>query len=112
MRVSGPNPNVNHASHAPTTDTFVTHGPSIQCAYCQGNHYSASCDKVKDVKVRKDILLKNGHCFNCLKANHKLKDCRSPKTFRNCHQRHHQSICTSGLSPEAEPFIPQSKPKS
>ena len=79
-------PNVNHASHVPITGTFVTHCPSIQCAYCQGHHYSASCDKVKDVKARKDILLKNSHCFNCLKANHKLKDCRSPKTCRNCHQ--------------------------
>ena len=104
-------PNASHASHAPTAGTFVTHGPSIQCAYCQGHHYSASCNKIKDVKARKDILLKNGRCFNCLKANHKLKDCRSPKTCRNCHQRHHQSICTSGLSANAEPFVPQSKPK-
>jgi len=79
--------------------------------YCQGHHYSATCDKVKDVKARKDILLKNGRCFNCLKANHKLKDCCSQKICCNCHQRHHQSICTSGLSAEAEHFVPQSKLK-
>ena len=52
-------------------------------------------------------MLKSGRCFNCLKGNHKLKECRSPKTCRRCHQRHHQSIC-SVLLAEAEPFIPQS----
>jgi len=112
VRVSGPNPRSSlmliMLATPLTTGTFVTHGSSIQCVYCQGHHYSAACNKVK---ARKNILLKNGCCFNCLKANHKLKDCRSPKTCCNCHQRHHQSICTSGLSAEAEPFVPQSKPK-
>ena len=96
-------PNTNH----PTAGTFVTNGVGIQCVYCKGQHYSASCDKVQDVKARKDILLKSGRCFNYLKDNHKLKECRSPKTCRRCHQRHHQSIC-SVLSAEAETFIPQS----
>ena len=96
-------PNTNHS----TAGTFVTNGVGIQCVYCKGQHYSASCDKVQDVKARKDILPKSGRCFNCLKDNHKLKECRSPKTCRRCHQRHHQSIC-SVLSAEAETFIPQS----
>jgi len=82
VRVSGPNPRSSlmlyHVSHTPNW-YFVTHGPIIQCAYCKGHLYSASCDKVKDFKARKDILLKNGCCFNCLKAYHKLKDCCSPK---------------------------------
>ena len=46
----------------------------------------AFCDKVKDIKAR--------------------RDCRSPRTCHNCHQRHHQCIC-SALSAEAEPFVPQ-----
>jgi len=98
--------NINPIAHTPTAGTFVTQGTGVHCAYCRGLHYSASCDKVKDIKARKDILLKSGRCFNCLKANHKLKDCRSPKTCRNCRQRHHQSIYSSSLSAEAEPFVP------
>ena len=109
----GSNPISNHIrttpnTTPPTAGTFIAQGVGIQCVYCKGQHYSASCDKVQDVKARKNLLLKSGRCFNCLKGNHKLRECRSPKTCRNCHQRHHQSIC-SGLSAEAEPFIPQSK---
>ena len=52
-------------------------------------------------------MLNSGRCFNYLKGNHKLKECRSPKTCWKCHKRHHQSIC-SVLSAEAEPFVPQS----
>ena len=44
----------------PTTSTFVTQGVSMQCVYCKGQHYSASCDKVQNVKAWKDILLKTG----------------------------------------------------
>ena len=40
-------PNTNH----PTAGTFVTNGVGIQCVYCKGQHYSASCDKVQDVKA-------------------------------------------------------------
>ena len=93
-------------TNPPTAGTFTTQGVNVQCVYCKGQHYSASCDKVQDVKARKDILLKSGRCFNCLRSNHKLRECRSPKTCRNCYQRHHQLIC-SGLSAEAKPFVPQ-----
>lgn len=97
-------------SYIPTAGTFVTQGTTLLCcAYCQGQHYySASCDKFKDVKAHKDILLKSGRCFR--QTNHKLKDFHCPKTCSNCHQWHHQSIC-SGLSPEAEPFVPQTNTK-
>ena len=71
--------------------------------YCNASHFSASCDKVVDVKDRKDILIKKGRCFNCLKANHKTTECSSTKTCHLCHKKHHQSICNS-LSCQAEPF--------
>lgn len=44
--------------------------------------------------------------FQLFEGNHKLKECRSPKKCRNCHQNHHQSICSS-LSAEAKPFVQQ-----
>ena len=94
-----------HGHNPPISSTFTTQGHNIQCVYCSGQHYSASCDMVKFVKDRKDILIKSDHCFNCLKPIHKTRDCRSQRTCRICHQRHHQSICNN-LFVEPKPFVP------
>ena len=88
-----------------TASSLVANNFKISCVYCKGPHYSASCDKVREVKARKDILIKTGRCFNCLRTNHKTKECLSTKTCRICHKRHHQSICNS-VSSQAEPFVP------
>lgn len=77
----------------PTASSLVASNYKPRCVYCDDEHYSASCPKVTTVSDRKGILLRTGHCFNCLRTRHKSKDCDSTKTCRNCHQRHHQSIC-------------------
>ena len=82
--------------HIPSASTLVSNEFKLRCAYCKGPHYSASCDKVQSVKDRRDILLKGGKCFNCLKPNHKVRDCRNSHTCRTCGKRHHQSICDQG----------------
>ena len=87
----------------PTASSLVANSYSVHCVYCNVPHFSASCDKVLEVKDRKDILIKKGRCFNCLKANHKTRECTSTKTCRICHRKHHQSICNS-LSHRAEPL--------
>jgi len=97
----------SHSRHIHTAGAFVSQNRQIKCVYCNGLHYSASCDKVRDVKDHRDILIKTGRCFNCLKANHKTKECLSTKTCRLLHKKHHQSICNS-LSAHVEPFVPSS----
>ena len=77
-----------------TASTLVAHNSSVQCVYCNEAHYSASCQRVRGSKERKEILLRSGRCFNCLKTNHKSRDCDSGKTCRYCRRRHHQSICS------------------
>ena len=77
----------------PTANALFTRNSSVQCVYCNEDHYSASCKKVTGYKERKEILLQSGRCFNCLKTNHKSRDCDSHKTCRHCHRKHHQSIC-------------------
>ena len=62
---------------------------NIQCIYCGQAHYSASCEHVKDITERKNILLRDRRCFRC----HREKDCRIRRTCRNCGFGHHQSIC-------------------
>lgn len=51
------------------------------------------------MKERRDILLKMGRCFNCLKTNHKVKDCCNTRTCCTCGKRHHQSICDHQKQP-------------
>jgi hypothetical protein len=65
----------------------------IQCVYCEGQHYSASCEKVVNSEARKKILGTSGRCFNCLRKGHPARSCTSERKCRHCSGRHHQSIC-------------------
>ena len=82
----------SHASHH-TASSLYAGSKRVQCAFCNEEHFSASCQKVTRVSKRKEILLKYDRCFTCLKPNHKLRECNSTKTCRHCHRKHHQSIC-------------------
>lgn len=83
----------NQTPPQPSASTLLTSGSSIKCVYCGECHYSASCAKFKTSQERKGILLRSGRCFNCLKTNHKSRDCGSTRTCRHCNRKHHQSIC-------------------
>jgi len=93
-------------SHNPTGSSLVINSSNVSCVYCHQNHFSASCTKVVNLKDRKDILMKSGRCFNCLRGNHKSKDCDSSKNCRYCHRRHHQSICEQCPTIKREPVTP------
>ena len=84
----------NRGSSNYTASSLVSN-TSIRCVYCNESHYSASCKRVSNVQDRRDILLKSGRCFNCLKTSHKSRDCNSRKMCRYCHRKHHQSICST-----------------
>ena len=56
--------------HDPSASSLVAQHQSVKCVYCTGNHFSASCSTVKDIKEHKAILMHSGRCFNCLKPNH------------------------------------------
>ena len=74
--------------------TVRDHGPGRRkCVYCGEDHYSASCEKVKDVSTRKDLIKRDGRCFICLAKGHRAAQCRSMKRCRKCNNRHHQSLC-------------------
>ena len=82
-----------NSSFNSTASSLVTNNHKLQCVYCDGEHFSASCPKITTVKDRRDILLRSGRCFNCLKTRHKSRECNSLQNCRYCHKRHHQSIC-------------------
>ena len=91
------------SSHNSTGSSLVINGSNVSCVYCHHNHFSASCTKVVELNERRDILKRSGRCFNCLRSNHKSKDCDSSKNCRNCHRRHHQSICEQCPTIKLEP---------
>ncbi|KAL5490750.1 hypothetical protein EMCRGX_G015929, partial [Ephydatia muelleri] len=65
------------------------------CVFCDQSHYSTHCRVVADQEKRKQLLLKAGRCFICLKKGHLSRDCRSSRGCYNCGGRHHSSICKS-----------------
>ena len=79
---------------SPSTSSALFTGSQIpKCVYCEGEHYSSSCQVVKDLKERRAILMRGGRCFVCLKPQHRAKDCDPNKNCRRCHKRQHQSLC-------------------
>ena len=52
-KVKLPQSDTRSGHNLPTANALVTHGHNIQCVYCNGQNYSASCDKVCEVKARK-----------------------------------------------------------
>eukprot|EP00794_Sanderia_malayensis_P000965 gene965-biopygen216 len=64
------------------------------CVYCEeSKHKSYECDKIQEVEKRRDILRQKRLCFNCTGANHRALECQVKSGCRNCHSRHHTSIC-------------------
>ena len=66
---------------------------NIKCVYCGKNHFSSDCRTVADVLKRKEILKRNGRCFNCIGSGHMTRNCERKKKCTNCNGSHHQSIC-------------------
>ena len=48
---------------------------------------------VTDVERRREIFLRHGRCYICLKARHISRYCRSNLRCVKCQRRHHVSIC-------------------
>lgn len=64
-----------------------------RCTMCGKNHFIMLCDtyQSKTAEDRKQHVLANGLCFNCL-GRHKLNECASKKTCSACNARHHTSL--------------------
>ena len=77
----------------------------IKCIFCKEGHYSASCTKVQDVQLHKELLRRERRCFSCLSVGHKVSQCMSSRRCRNCNRRHHQSICNAqeNVPPQTPP---------
>ena len=98
--------NSRFRNQPPTANSLVTQQSGsfkIKCAFCQNEHYSASCDVIRDIAQRRNILERGKRCLNCLRLGHNAKECQNPKTCRHCQERHHQSICSLLDQPRPKP---------
>ena len=72
------------------------------CVYCKGDHCSASCEQVNTMVDRREVLLKEGCCFLCLTSGHRANQCSSNRKCHKYNQKHHQSLCKQGTTPNTE----------
>ena len=100
--------NPNPRSMNPTASSLYASNQAPKCVYCDGDHYPSAYTAIKEVKDRRAFLLRTGRCFNCLRPQHRARQCESAKKCKHCHKKHHQSICDK--STPCEPTAPPSEP--
>ncbi|XP_078357312.1 uncharacterized protein LOC144642205 [Oculina patagonica] len=77
----------------PPKPFFVyTANTKVKCTACNGSkHNLAYCQsfKAKSLSEKRNFVMEQGLCFNCLKAKHTSKQCPSPNCCLKCGKRHH-----------------------
>ena len=66
---------------------------SVQCRFCDANHWSDECNKYDTAEKRKQRI--KGCCYRCLKQGLNANDCPKGITCAHCNKRnhHHRSLC-------------------
>ena len=82
-------------------------GKQMNSAFGLEGHKHKDCQKVKNVKEHKQILLKYGRCFNCITEVHVSRECKTTITCNYCKGKHHSCLCCAdpageGKMPETE----------
>lgn len=73
-----------------STFTYSTQTRKPYCHLCKNEHYTQNCQKLLDTSVseRAKVFKKANLCFNCLRANHQIKDCTA-HNCKKCNGKHH-----------------------
>ena len=83
-KLNGLNANRHHS--------YVTQFKAF-CHLCKGSHFTQYCERLVNVAVpeRIKIVKRSNLCFNCLKSNHKLEECKS-SSCKTCNKKHHSLL--------------------
>ncbi|KAL7079170.1 hypothetical protein ACQ4LE_001254 [Meloidogyne hapla] len=76
------------------------------CSLCGvgPEHYPSKCPTWNISQKRQSRLLEQHRCLNCLRGDHTLNQCPSPKKCRTCGGRHHFIVCVrQRLTERGEP---------
>ncbi|KAL5238639.1 hypothetical protein ACI65C_006049 [Semiaphis heraclei] len=67
----------------------ITNENRAKCIICNTEHFLFQCMKFKQLTVeeRRDLVFKNRLCFNCLRADHQVRHCKS-SSCTQCDKRH------------------------
>nr|XP_026498604.1 uncharacterized protein LOC113402535 [Vanessa tameamea]XP_026498685.1 uncharacterized protein LOC113402600 [Vanessa tameamea]XP_026500528.1 uncharacterized protein LOC113404014 [Vanessa tameamea] len=105
------NKNYNYNNSHGAKVMLATNSSSMRCEYCSEPHKLCFCKKFtkQPVEGRREFVMKNRICFNCLGSNHTVYDCKKVTTCRVCRKRHHsllhfnpQSEQTTSVKPTIE----------
>lgn len=68
--------------------------PGNKCPLCGAKHGIGFCSafRRKSIIQRREFLLKENLCFNCLGRNHQVSECPSSHNCRRCQSRHHTMV--------------------
>ena len=67
--------------------------------FCKGNHRASECQVVTNIDERREILKKQGRCFNCLRrGGHLALNCDTKIQCFKCSGRHHLAVCNSSMA--------------
>lgn len=80
----------------PTVEALLASSePHKKCAFCKesNTHWSDECPRYRTTEARKAQI--PGHCFNCLRPDHKIASCKRLKSCYYCKRlkHHHSSLC-------------------
>ena len=83
----------------------------LECTMCKGDHHLAKCQSFvdKSINEKKQFIVDNRLCYNCLQSGHTVRDCRSRRyTAINCGRKHHTLIHPSNSQEAQESDRPSS----
>ena len=94
----------NKPNYSPHRKTFITSHTDkpLLCPCCKAAHSIYKCIKIQtmDIASRRKLINDLNLCPNCLRAGHKVVDCRSRTNCLICNSRHntllHVDVSTSG----------------
>ena len=82
-----------------TVATLQSSNSNPHCSFCGQSHPSERCETVREPEERKQVLLKAGRCFVCLRRGHLARQCRTKVRCSMCGGRHNTAICSKSATP-------------
>ncbi|XP_011859229.1 PREDICTED: uncharacterized protein LOC105556738 [Vollenhovia emeryi] len=87
------------ASKSKATKSISSHSTAVkfECVICKGQHPLFKCVQFLSYtpERRFEFIKTSKRCYNCLAANHTLRDCKNEYRCRECQQKHHSLLHTS-----------------
>ncbi|EFO91672.1 hypothetical protein CRE_27986, partial [Caenorhabditis remanei] len=91
LSISAKSPRNNESRHKQSRPPKPSKWRSAPCTFCQQNHPTNTCQI--PAKEKRDSIMKQNLCLNCLRNDHLVSDCQSRFRCNTCNRKHHSVIC-------------------